>query len=543
MAQQLVGRSGEDAAVDPSANSMDDLIGGGGAAVDRSALVDDPAPAEDGEAAQLGDDSPNELLLITSSFEHQHENRREWQKVRDSVSSSPRSLRAKSGSPHSCVTVSPMACGKRAEERLAILEDFEKRLKAANAWALQTDDPHFIIHSITHQSLASHDDENEEHQRRLLAESRGSPSPLSPPMAKIFLPPMAKSQRPSPSPRLPPDGENASAVDGYSNGDALSEEKRSREEMLREPQEMTRQLTEMHSRTLKERMRLPTEMHRMRELTEMHTRAPAGRDNPSPAFISRPMLGLRANAKIAERGWEDGVAPWRGAVQAIQVVGDSGHLGAESGVAPAGGADRRAFAPRELLLASGVFPHTDLSEAAEAYRLAQQLEVRRMVARHLSSSTDARDVVSPVPAQGGAVSTPGPHYQQTPYTPFTPYMPSSPPSLANGDPSSSGWQVRAQPETEREGGREGEEGREREGGREREREPPYQQMPYTPYTPYTPSLANGELHGGSWGPVRSLAVTPPPPPVTSTTSFARGFNFVASDTQQVTPSVSLLPLQ
>jgi hypothetical protein len=39
--------------------------------------------------------------------------------------------------------------------------------------ALQTDDPHFIIHSITHQSLASHDDENEEHQRRLLAESRG----------------------------------------------------------------------------------------------------------------------------------------------------------------------------------------------------------------------------------------------------------------------------------------------------------------------------------------------------------------------------------
>ena len=377
MAPQLVGRSGEDAAVDPSANSMDDLIGGGGAAVDRSALVDDPAPAEDGEAAQLGDDSPNELLLITSSFEHQHENRREWQKVRDSVSSSPRSLRAKSGSPHSCVTVSPMACGKRAEERLAILEDFEKRLKAANAWALQTDDPHFIIHSITHQSLASHDDENEEHQRRLLAESRGSPSPLSPPMAKIFLPPMAKSQRPSPSPRLPPDGENASAVDGYSNGDALSEEKRSREEMLREPQEMTRQL----------------------------------------------------------------------------------------------------------------------------------------------------------------------HYQQTPYTPFTPYMPSSPPSLANGDPSSSGWQVRAQPETEREGGREGEEGREREGGREREREPPYQQMPYTPYTPYKPSLANGELHGGSWGPVRSLAVTPPPPPVTSTTSFARGFNFVASDTQQVTPSVSLLPLQ
>jgi len=64
-----------------------------------------------------------------------------------------------------------------------------------------------------------------------------------------------------------------------------------------------------------------------------------------------------------------------------------------------------AIARGELLLASGVFSHDDLSEAAEAYRLAQQLEVRRMVARHLSSCTDTRDVASPVPAQGGAVST------------------------------------------------------------------------------------------------------------------------------------------
>ena len=41
--------------------------------------------------------------------------------------------------------------------------------------ALQTEDQHFIIHSMTHQGLASDEDENEERQRGLLAkdESRG----------------------------------------------------------------------------------------------------------------------------------------------------------------------------------------------------------------------------------------------------------------------------------------------------------------------------------------------------------------------------------
>ena len=59
----------------------------------------------------------------------------------------------------------------------------------------------------------------------------------------------------------------------------------------------------------------------------------------------------------------------------------------------------------ELLLASGVFSHNDLSEAAEAYRLAQQLEVSRIVSCHLSRCTDTGDVVSPFRAQGGAFST------------------------------------------------------------------------------------------------------------------------------------------
>jgi hypothetical protein len=58
-----------------------------------------------------------------------------------------------------------------------------------------------------------------------------------------------------------------------------------------------------------------------------------------------------------------------------------------------------------LLLASGVFSHNDLSEAAEAYRLAQQLQVRRFVWCKLASCTDIGDVVSPFPAQGGAFST------------------------------------------------------------------------------------------------------------------------------------------
>jgi hypothetical protein len=41
---------------DASFNSVDDLMGGDDAAVDRSALVDDDAPAEDGATAPLGDD-------------------------------------------------------------------------------------------------------------------------------------------------------------------------------------------------------------------------------------------------------------------------------------------------------------------------------------------------------------------------------------------------------------------------------------------------------------------------------------------------------
>ena len=426
--------------------------------------------------------SPDELRLIKSPFERQHNHRKEWQKVRDSVSSSPRSLRAKSGSPRgrwspSSVSVSPpIAWGKRAEERLATIKDLQKRLKAAIAW---------------------------------------SPNPvsLSPPMAtKLPPPPIARSQRP-PSPRPPPGGEYASPVDGYYNGVVQSEEKRSREEMLREPQEMMRQLTEMHTsgpaggdnaspadgysigdvKSAEDMRREQQEM--MRQLTEMHTRTleeqaclskilspphlrrPGSDDlleqykkeglcevgspgfgarvdehgyrgcfvgvSTSPTmiqggtstvsgpatgwdikcgwtargdvhigsvgaaaaetekeregwtFTSRPILGLRANAKIAEHGWENGVAPVREAVQANAVVENSGHFGGEGGVAPSGGADSPAFAHGQ-------------------------------------------------PWSG----EPSPHCQQTSYTPYTPS-------------SGSGWRLRSQPVTE------WERGREREGGRGR----------------------------------------------------------------------------
>jgi hypothetical protein len=445
---------------------------------------------------------------------------------------------------------------------------------------------------------------------------------------KLPPPPIARSQRP-PSPRPPPGGEYASPVDGYYNGVVQSEEKRSREEMLREPQEMMRQLTEMHTsgpaggdnaspadgysigdvKSAEDMRREQQEM--MRQLTEMHTRTleeqaclskilspphlrrPGSDDlleqykkeglcevgspgfgarvdehgyrgcfvgvSTSPTmiqggtstvsgpatgwdikcgwtargdvhigsvgaaaaetekeregwtFTSRPILGLRANAKIAEHGWENGVAPVREAVQANAVVENSGHFGGEGGVAPSGGADSPAFAhgqpwsgePSPHCQQTSYTPYTPSSGSGWRLRSQPVTEWERGRER-----------------EGGREGERELPYHQTPYTP------SSPPSLANGDPSSgSGWQVRSQPVTEREGGRE------REVGRAREMEPPYQQMPYTPYTP---SLANGELNGGSGWQVRSLAVNPPPsPPVTSTTSFARGFNFVASDTQQV----------
>jgi hypothetical protein len=540
--------------------------------------------------------SPDELRLIKSPFERQHDHRREWQKVRDSVSSSPRSLRAKSGSPRghwspSSVSVSPpIAWGKRAEERLTAIKDLQKRLKAAIAW---------------------------------------SPSSvsLSPPMATTLLPPpIAKSQRP-PSPRPPPGGENAFCVDGYYNGVVQSEEKRSREKMLRKPQEITRQLTEMHTsapagggnaspddghsigdvKSAQDMRREQQEM--MRQLTEMHIRTfeeeaclskifspphlrqpgsdelleqykkeglrevglpgalvhehgyrgcfvgvstsptmiqggtstvsgpatgwaikcgwtargddhigmvePAAEETEKEieewTFTSRPILGLRANAEIAEHGWEDGMAPVWGAVQTNAVVENSGRFGGERGVAPAGGADSPAFAhgqPRS----GEPGPHCQQTpftsytpSTGSGWRLRSQ---------PVTEWEGGRET------EGGRERESEPPYHQTPYTP------SSPPSLANGDPSSgSGWQVRLQPVTEREGGRE------RAGGRAMEREPPYQQMPYTPYTP---SLTNGELNDDSGWQVRSLAVNPPlSPPVTSNTTFARGFTFVASDTQQV----------